>query len=248
MGTHRMYMQSLPAIGEIALIEGDEAKHAVRVKRVEPGDPIQLLDGAGAVVDAVVLGVESLTEAQAARRERRGEWLLPVRVEQIARAEPVRPAVHVLTATPKGARLEEMIDGLSQVGAASWGPLETQRGVVDPRETKLARMERVAVEASKQCGRPWLLQTGPQRRLADALAWKAGPVILADSSGGPYSCGGAEQISLLIGPEGGWTRGELQAAEQAGARIHSFGPHVMRIETAAVVASGIILAAEHAAT
>ena len=239
-----MYMQSIPGVGDVALVEGDEAKHAVRVKRLEVGALVQLLDGAGTVADGVILGVEALTEAQAARRERRGEWLLPIRIERVIRAEPVRPALHVLTATPKGARLEEMIDGLSQVGAASWSPLETQRGVVDPRETKLARMERVAVEASKQCGRPWLLKTGPQRRFADAVASSSGPVVLADASGGAYARLGADQISLLIGPEGGWTPAELDAAARAGVRIHAFGPHVMRIETAAVAASAVILATE----
>ena len=244
MAIHRMYLHSVPPVGGIALIEGDEAKHAVRVKRIEPGNAVQLLDGAGTVADGAVLGTEALTEEQQARRARRGEWLLPVRIERVTRAAPVRPALHVLTATPKGARLEEMIDGLSQVGAASWSPLETQRGVVDPRDTKLARLERVAVEASKQCGRPWLLKTGPQRRFVDAVAWNSGPVILADAGGGAYAPQGAEDISLLIGPEGGWTQGELQAAERAGVRIYSFGPHVMRIEIAAVAASAIILGAE----
>jgi 16S rRNA (uracil1498-N3)-methyltransferase len=54
----------------------------------------------------------------------------------------------------------------------------------------------------------------------------------------------APTIRLLIGPEGGWTPDELRAARDAGARIASFGPHTMRIETAAPVAAAVILHAE----
>jgi 16S rRNA (uracil1498-N3)-methyltransferase len=237
MGTHRIYVDAVPAVGSIVRIEGDEAKHALRVKRIEPGNAVQLLDGAGTIAEGVS---EQLGET------RRGAWVLTVRVTQAARVEPVRPALHVWSATPKGAHLEEMIDALSQVGAASWAPLQTAHGVVDPRDSKLERIQRVAVGASKQCGRAWVLRTGPKQLFADALASNDGPVILADASGGVYEPCGAERIRLLIGPEGGWTSAELEAARRAGARICSFGPHAMRIETAATVAAGVVLALERA--
>jgi 16S rRNA (uracil1498-N3)-methyltransferase len=236
MGVHRLYLDSIPNAGDLLTVEGDEAKHAVRVKRLEPGDPVQLLDGAGGVAEGIVEARDPAAK--------KGEWRLPIRVESVRRVEPVRPAIHVFSATPKGPRFEEMIDALSQAGAASWGPLATERGVVDPRETKLARIQRVAVEASKQCGRPWVLGTEPGERLAGALAWKGGPVILADATGGAFTPTGAGGIRLLVGPEGGWTRGELAAARDAGATVCAFGPHAMRIETAAVVATGIIMALE----
>lgn len=239
MSVHRLYLDSIPNAGTDVTIEGDEAKHAVRVKRLEPGDSVQLLDGSGTVAEGIILDRDPAAK--------KGEWKLPVRIESIRRVEPVRPAIHVLSATPKGPRLEEMIDALSQAGAASWGPLGTDRGVVDPRETKLARIQRVAVEASKQCGRPWVVRTEPGARFAEAIAWKAGPVVLADASGSAYAATGAAEIRLLIGPEGGWTKGELQGAHEAGVRVCSFGPHAMRIETAAVVATGVILAVERAA-
>jgi 16S rRNA (uracil1498-N3)-methyltransferase len=241
-----MYLDALPSVGEIALIEGDEAKHAARVKRLQPGHHALLLDGRGSVARGVILGPEALTPEQSARRERRGEWLLPIRIEHTDHAPPVRPSLNLFTATPKGARLDDMIDALSQAGAASWSPLDTRHGVVDPRETKLARIERLAVEASKQCGRPWVLTTGPKRTLRDLLGSPTTPVVLADASGGPYRPTGAAEISLLIGPEGGWASEELDMARAANARVHSFGPYVMRIETAAVVAAGVVLAAETA--
>jgi 16S rRNA (uracil1498-N3)-methyltransferase len=156
------------------------------------------------------------------------------------------PRLEVLSAAPKGSRLEDMIDGLSQVGADAWMLLETDRAEVDPRPGKLERLRRVAAEASKQSGRPWLLEIGQSVQLAAALG-RAGPgrsVVVADVSGEPYSRRGEPEISLLIGPEGGWSPAELAAVRRSSARVCRFGPHTMRIETAAVAAAAILLDAE----
>lgn len=244
MSVHRIYLETIPHVGDIAWIEGDEAKHAVRVKRVETGDHVQLLDGAGVIAKGVVEDRHRVSRAPGSVAE---GWVLPIRVRDVHRADRVCPAVHVRSATPKGARLEEMIDSLSQAGAASWAPLETERGVVDPRETKLARIERVAVEASKQCGRPWIMSIDPRETLAHAQAWDGGVVVLADAGGEPYRATGAAAIRLLIGPEGGWSKRELEGIREGKqVKICSFGPHAMRIETAAAIAAGTILAVEGA--
>lgn len=238
MGTHRIYVEGLPSVGDIVRVEGDEAKHAVRVKRLAPGDAVLLLDGAGSVGEGII---------EPRPDTRRGEWILPIRLASLSRVDPVVPALDVLTATPKGTRLDDMIGSLSQVGAATWAPLATDRGVVDPREAKMGRIQRLAVEASKQCGRAWLMRTGQKTAFRDALAWGDGPVIVADAGGEPYTPTGAARIRLLIGPEGGWTGAEREQARRAGARICSFGPHAMRIETAATVTAGVIMAVEFTA-
>ena len=151
------------------------------------------------------------------------------------------PRVHVHSATPKGGRVDEMIDALSQVGAAAWSPLRTARGVVDPRDTKMERLERIAIEASKQCGRAWKLELGAAKSLDDVLHL-GGRVLVADASGQEYEDRGrTDEIHLLVGPEGGWTVEEIEAMRRAGTAVVRFGPHVMRIETAAVVGVGVIL-------
>jgi len=160
-------------------------------------------------------------------------------VEALQRIPPVEPRLEVWASSPKGPRLESMIDGLSQAGAAAWAPLSTQRTVVEPGAGKLDRMHRLAAEASKQAGRAWDLEILPGGDLAAALAGPA--VVVAHASGGPYRPGGAAMIRLLIGPEGGWTVDELARARAGGASVASFGPHIMRIETAAVVAAAIVL-------
>ena len=237
---HRVYVDfdlSRVKPGEELVIEGDEARHALRVKRIEPGERITALDGAGGIAEGVAL-------ADSARKK---DAPLRIRVESVRQADRVVPRLEIASATPKGGRVDDMIDQLSQAGAAAWRPRETARGVADPRETKLARLERVAREASKQSGRAWVLEIGERIGFADALRSESGvEVLIADASGVAYEPSGARMIRLLVGPEGGLTSEELGAARNAGARVVRFGPHVMRIETAAVVAAGAVMGGSQA--
>lgn len=233
---HRVFLeQVLPLVGQSLVIGGEEAVHALRVKRLEVGDHLQVMDGAGTVAEAEIVSV--------VKGGKRDGPTIDAKV--VGRQEVARtlPSLQVCTATPKGARLDEMIDGLSQVGAAAWSPLETQRGVVDPRESKLARLERIAREAAKQCGRAWIMDVGASMPFDLALRAEAGQrVVLADATGGGFRPEpSATAIRLLVGPEGGWTGDELAWARAAGATVARFGVHTMRIEVAAVVAAGCIM-------
>lgn len=264
MASHRLFISPASGSafpdrpGEID-ISGDEARHAVRVKRLEPGERIELLDGYGRIASGRVVGA----------LKQSGEWVLRAAIDSIRVVEPARPQVEVCAAVPKGAALGEMIDALSQVGAAAWRPLLTERtgdplkpaglATASARHDRLTdRLERIAAEACKQSGRAWRLRVGGAIGLTDAVAphscaaadaRAAGDadrtpptrVVLAAVAGTPYERSGAPVVRVLIGPEGGWTPGELAAARDAGAAITRFGPHVMRIETAAAVAAAIVL-------
>ena len=229
---HRIYFPHLSRDSAgVITIAGEEAHHALRVKRLEPGDRVELCDGRGLV--ARVCLAES-------RKTREG-WEADFEVERVDAVEPVQPRGLVASAVPKGERLEALIDGLSQVGAAEWRPMKTKRSVVDPREGKLGRLERVATEAMKQCGRAWRLEIGSMVRFDEVLS--AG-VVIADASGGEYTPSGEDAVTILVGPEGGWEPDELEQAVRAGARPARFGPHTMRTELAAVVAVAQVLSAE----
>lgn len=231
---HRLAVPGVAlASGETVEITGREAFHAVSVKRVRVGESVELLDGTGTVGAGVV------ERAQSDRG--RGDPRLLIRVSAVRVEAPGRPALRVFTAAPKGDRLEQMIDQLAQVGAATWGLLETARGVVEPREHKLERVERIGHEAAKQCGRAHFLKIAGPRGVGSF----AGPgVVVADASGGPYAAGGLAELDVLVGPEGGFTDEELGTLRGAGARVARFGPHVLRVETAAVVAAAVVLEVE----
>ncbi len=242
---HIVFQPDLDALnkGDLIRIIGPEAHHAVRVKRLEVGDSVALRNGRGLIADAAIGDIQ---------KTRQGEWTIDVRVQHAEMSDkPARP-LHIFSAAAKGDRLEEIIDGLSQVGATSWTPITSSRSIVEPRSGKLERLTRVAEEALKQSGRPWMLEIGAMTTFADALTHaqrEQSLVLLADQSGDAWRTLATEvarsssSISLFIGPEGGWTEQELTNARNAGVKIVNFGPHVMRIEVAAIAGAAVIMQA-----
>jgi len=227
---HTLFLDHPPPPNAASItITGDEARHAIRVKRLGPGDALRLLDGRGTILHATIT---------TATRD------LVVRIDERAAAQPLRPALHVCSAAPKGPRLDKMIDMLSQVGAAQWTATDCERTVVEPGEHKLDRLARIALESAKQSARPWIMRTGerlPFLQAVERAASAAHAIVIADEQGPPYIPTPAPEITLLVGPEGGFTDAERRLARTRGATSACFGPHTMRIETAAVVGAAIIL-------
>lgn len=212
-------------------IEGEEARHALRVKRARPGEPVEVLDGAGRRGVGAVAGVAD---------NRR--WC-DVALDNVCTEAPIGPRLEVWSAAPKGDRLETMVDQLSQAGANAWVPIVsalTERELTDRRAE---RLERVARESMKQCGRAWVLELGGPAPAESAWSGGWAMVLVADASGEPLGALPADgTLRFVVGPEGGWTKDELAAARAAGASVVSLGPHVMRIGTAAVVGAGVVRA------
>lgn len=239
---HHLIVDSLdPAQTEMA-IEGEQARHAVRVRRMEPGERLVLMDGAGRTANAIVSGSD--------KNGPQHSWRLLVRITQHQEHPRRAPAVHILSPAPKGDLLETMIDELSQVGAASWRRLDTQRSEREPKQAKMDRLARITHEAAKQCGRPWYLELADGITFDEAIELPGavltdadGPSstrVITDSPAGAWSRG----IHVLVGPEGGFSDRERSKALDAGLATVGLGPHVLRIGTAAVVAaSGFVMAA-----
>ena len=210
----------------------------MRVKRLEAGDPISL-DGAAA-------GLRG--ESRVDKSGPGGSWT-QAGIVAIEHRPRIRPDVHVLSAVPKADRLESLIDGLCQVGAAAWSPLRSARTVVEPGPHRAERLDRIAREAAKQCGRAWLLDLGRGTDLDDALTDRDGHdplIIVADASGPIYQPAGEIQdreVRILIGRGLGAARTRSRASR---ATVASFGPHTMRVEQAGVVAAAIVLHGAHA--
>jgi len=234
---HRFACPDLPeAIPELIEVTGDEAHHAVRVKRLGAGTAVEITDGLGRVVAGRIEDTRKLGK--------RMGWVVSVRAGSARIVDPVRPRVEVCSEPPKGPALESMIDLLSQVGVARWSPLVCERSEVDPRAGKLERLARATAEASKQCGRAWWLEIGHRVEFSDVLVGAADTeVVVAHASGDMYSPRGkpAPTVRIVVGPVGDLTAKEMEHARSAGATVSSFGPLILRIETAAALASGIVL-------
>ena len=220
--------------GDAVELDPEEARHAVRVLRMREGEAVELMDGRGTVAAGV------LTRARARQAT--------VRVDvKHAHPEP-RPPLTVLAAPPKGARLESMTGMLVQLGVSRLVLLDTERSVTEPGVGKLQRLERVVIEACKQCGRSWAMAIeGPTRfdTALDHAASEGSVRLLATATGDPRhdlpaAVAEAAEVRVLVGPEGGFTPEEEHAARAAGYEPWALGASVLRIETAATAAAAVL--------
>jgi 16S rRNA (uracil1498-N3)-methyltransferase len=163
-----------------------------------------------------------------------------VTVEVEAVASPPREhafRIEVAAPLPKGDRAQFLLEKLTELGVASFVPLQTARSIVQPRETKLDKLQRHVIEASKQCGRNVLLRVQPLSTWADYVRNdELPPARLVAHPGGPKVPSRAvEDVALAVGPEGGFTEEEIAVAQRSGWKVMGLGPRTLRMETAAIV-------------
>ncbi len=229
--SERFHLATPPRDGTASL-EGDEARHLVRVLRAKVGDSVTLFDGRGQAWEASVASIG---------RERVSLALGPPRPAAAPPAVPVTIAV----ALPKGDRQKWMVEKLTELGVSVLVPLVTSRGVAEATDSARSRLERGVIEACKQCGRDTLMAIGAAETIGTLLAGlPAGTrAVIADPGGVPLEAAlptghdATTAVVVLVGPEGGFTPEEVATAEAAGCVRVSLGHHILRIETAAIAAA-----------
>lgn len=218
-----------------AVLRGDEAHHLVRVLRARPGDQLSLADGTGAVYEARV--ADAGGDAVELTLESRHETPAP------------RPRLTVVHALPKGRKLDDVVQRLSEVGVDRLVPVHSRRSEVRLSGAKadkaLGRWRAVALAAGKQSRRARLLEVSPVGEWKSALSEvDAGLVLWEDAGSGlreqvrALADGDPAEVTLAVGPEGGLAEDEAVG----GLRVASLGPTVLRTETAALVAATLTLA------
>jgi 16S rRNA (uracil1498-N3)-methyltransferase len=216
-------------------LQGPEAHHLLHVLRAKPGMLVTLFDGSGA---------EFLAEVE--NTDRRN-----VLVRIVERRDVDCELSFQLTvgcALPKGDRQRFLVEKLVELGVSRLVPLQTERSVVRANESVCGRLRRSVIEASKQCRRNRLLEVVGAVSLTEFLSSFRGAEAsdirwMAHPDGTPcsdvrcehsQSTRGQPDVVFAIGPEGGFSAGEIVAAEQSGWQVVSLGPRILRIETAAV--------------
>lgn len=207
-------------VDDVAAPAPDDASahHLARVLRLRDGEVVTVTDGAGRWRSCRVVGDGVVVDGA---------------VEDVAR---LRPPVTIAVAPPKGERLEWLVQKCTEVGVDRIVLLSAERSVVrwdgERAGRQLARLRRIAIEASLQARRVWLPELAGPVPALDVLA----TAVVAEPGGRPL---GPEDATVAIGPEGGWSAAEVAAA----AGQVSLGPNVLRVETAAVVATSMMVAA-----
>ncbi|MBY0399832.1 16S rRNA (uracil(1498)-N(3))-methyltransferase [Myxococcota bacterium] len=228
MSTLWVHVESLVsprAAGELVSLSGEETRH-VAARRLRAGDPLVAFDGAGRTAEA---RIESI-----------GRRAVELTIESVVLAPKPAAGWVLATSIPKGERLAVMLPMLTQLAATVWQPLVLEESVVRELDVESPRLRRILVESAKLARRPWLLEIRPPCSLAELLdAWAgAGRVDFGDREG-ERSGVPADSAVFAIGPEAGFTAFELERLRTAGGRACRFGPHNLRIETAAVAAAAL---------
>lgn len=220
------YCPDLASDSGHVVLSGEEARHAAGARRLRVGDELSLFDGRGTVARAAITEI--------AERSR----TLTLRVEERSQMPRLRTAVHLACALPKGDRQSVLLDTCTQLGMRSFTPLECERSVVKPSEGARTRWERICLEACKQSRQAYLPAIHAAAAPGEIAAATQGQLWIAHpggkSPGALLSQAGSEAITIMIGPEGGFTDAEVAQALDRGAVPVGLGPAILRIEAAAV--------------
>jgi 16S rRNA (uracil1498-N3)-methyltransferase len=198
-----------------------EAHHLHKVLRGGTGDLIEVADSSGRLFAAELRGGREA-----------------VVLEELAAPDPADTEVSLYQAVPKGGRMDLVVEKATEVGVASIVPLLTERGVVSPREGKVGRWRRVAEAAARQSLRVSVPDVSDPVPFPEAVSRVGGRGVLLHNEPGlpPVEAVVGSPVGLFVGPEGGWSEGELRLAGEAGMPLGSMGPYRLRSETAGIVA------------
>jgi 16S rRNA (uracil1498-N3)-methyltransferase len=235
-GPERAFAARLPESGTVRL-DAEEGRHLVRVRRTRVGDAVVLFDGRGGtrlgrLVDADPSG--PAVEVVGPYPDR----------------EPTR-RVAVASAFPGAGRADDLVVALAECGVDRLVPLRCERQAVDPDDLlrrRADRFERLAREAAKVNGRSRCLRVEAPRAPADVAAapGEGGRALLLDPDPSlPRVVSLLPSIQapvLLVGPEGGFTDGEIHAILALGVPAACLWECALRTETAAVAAAALALA------
>jgi len=222
-----------------AELRGDEARHLTRVLRVETGQRFEVSDNEQAF----------LAEVQEARGDR-----VVFRILEPVASPPLPVRVTLCAALIKFDRFEWIVEKATELGVERILPVEatrSERGLFDAARKRSERWVRIARESSQQSRRVRVPEILPAVRFGAALQTEAAHRYFLEEESAPALLREIpeerqETVALLLGPEGGWTDPERQAAHAAGWSPVSLGPQVLRAETAACAALAVVMAAWNA--
>lgn len=241
---HRFYLPLEQCSGDVLQLTDDEAHHATRVLRIEAGEDVVVLDGAGHTLDCAV--------REATKRS------VTLSVKQRTFSPPLPCQITLLQAIPKAKAMDYIVQKATELGAARIVPILSERVVVQLNEReaqgKAEKLKPIALEAIKQCGSPWLTKIEPPVKLKDFLARGEKfelPLVASLQEGSQHPRKFIRQFreqhhrlpqtaAVWIGPEGDFTPGEMDLLRSAGALPISLGRLVLRSDTAAIYSLSVL--------
>jgi 16S rRNA (uracil1498-N3)-methyltransferase len=221
---HRIFVNTLAP--EIT-VEGDEFHHAIRVARTRIGEEVEVFDRAGNAARATVHSLD------------RDSATLVLGDSIPSRESPLD--LHLAMAIIQLEKFELVLQKATELGVKSMIPLVTEHVELRPERYsgKMERWNKIVFEAVKQCGRALVPRIEAPSKFEDVIA-RSGEKILFDAEAGGSPAEALSAVTILIGPEGGWSERELALAREHDVRIERLGPRRLRAETAAIAAVSVV--------
>lgn len=222
---HRLYHPPPIASGANLELGREQAHYLTRVLRLRLGERVECFDGAGNAWEATLSAASNRSAT--------------LQVGAPLAAEPLPDVrLHLVMGLLKGNAMDVAVQKATELGASDLWPIDADRSNVPRDHVRLARKhthwQRILESAAEQCGALHLPQLHPVQTLADFLATVNGAMLTILDPGGetlPLSLP-RKSLAVLVGPEGGWSDTEREAALARGAIRYSLGRRILRGETA----------------
>lgn len=229
MSRHRFLVATSQLGAETVTLLGEELRH-LRARHITLGEQVILSDGAGGERDAVVATIH---------RDRADlRYVSPLRQRPVSGLR-----ITLAQALLKGDKLDWVIEKATELGVDRVRLFESERVIAGISVAKLERLRRLATSAAKQCQRaqvpdissvvPWPVLLEADGDAQRFVFWEEAVAPLRQVVA---TIPTPQDVVVIIGPEGGLTQNEVEAAQAAGCHIVSLGEHILRAETAALAA------------
>lgn len=217
----------------IITLDTDETRHLRDVLRLKTGDEVSVFDGAGREYRCSITAISKKNSDLAL-------------IEEITPTSPESPFEITLASTVlNGEKYDLIIQKSVELGVTKLIPLQTIRGDVKTKDAakRLDRWRRIALEATKQCGRARLMEIAEPTAFEMLIANLKGEnlVMFSERDGTDFTAiKPYKKITSLIGPKGGWDDSELDLARAKGVSVVTLGGRILRAETAAISLTTIL--------
>ena len=223
----------------------DDASHISKVLRLGEGEDIIVFDGSG---------YEYLARLKTIGKS---ECVAEIYEKKESKSEP-KIKVTLFQGVPKSGKMEQIIQKCTELGIYRVVPVMTERCVVKfsdkkSTESKIARWQKVAVEAAKQSGRGIIPQVSLPMKFSEAAEFLAQydlavmPYELLGHEGGAglreavKGVDGCKTVGIMVGPEGGFSGSEAELAKSLGIRLCGLGRRILRTETVGAALTAILM-------
>lgn len=235
----RFFVDKNNITGDTINITGDDVKHIKRVLRLKPGDIITVSDGCG-------------TDYRVKIQKIGEDRIITDIMSSVPNNTESNLDITLYQGLPKSDKMDFIVQKSVELGVKRIVPVLTERTIVkigNPKDVhnKVARWQRISLEAAKQCNRGAIPQVDAPVDFDKALKMAAGAELgLIPYEGenetrlGDQLKRGIRSVAVMIGPEGGFSEKEVHKATESGIRPVTLGPRILRTETAGIVVLSII--------